>query len=162
MRKLASLFVATALALGAAGIVHAAADNLTPPPAGSEKSPHNRPMHNGMHEMFRGLNLSETQKQQIRAIMKENRQEMKRPPLEELRATHAIIAADTFDKTQAEAQAEKMAVHARERAIVMMETQNKVYNLLTPEQKTQYNANFEKHLTEKPGKHGNMAPPPAE
>ena len=44
MRKLTSLFLATAMALGAANIVHAAADNLTPPPAGSEKPMHKPPM----------------------------------------------------------------------------------------------------------------------
>lgn len=31
-----------------------------------------------------------------------------------------------------------------------METQNKIYNILTPEQKKQFNANFEKRLTERP------------
>lgn len=161
MRKLTSLFLATTLAMGAANIVHAAADNLTPP-AGSEKPMHRPPMHHGMNMMFKGLNLTDAQKQQMRDIMKASRKEMKRPSLEERRANHALIASDTFDRAKAEAQAEKMTANAKENALAMMETQNKLYNVLTPEQKKQYNANFEKRLTEKPVHDGKMPPPPAE
>lgn len=160
MRKLTSLFVATTLALGAANIVHAAADNLTPPPAGTEKPMHKPPMHRGMHDMFKGLNLTDAQKQQMRTIMMDARKEMKRPSLEERRANHAIIAADSFDKSKAEAQAAAMTANAKENAVAMMETQNKLYNVLTTEQKKQYNANFEKRLTEKPKHEGKMLPPP--
>ncbi|RPD98409.1 ATP-independent periplasmic protein-refolding chaperone [Candidatus Pantoea deserta] len=162
MRKLTSLLLASTLAFGAASAVHAAADNLTPPPAGSEKPMHKPPMHHGMNMMFQGLNLTDAQKTQIRDIMKESHKDFKRPSLEERRADHAIVAADSFDRAKAEAQAEKMTANAKERAVAMMETQNKIYNVLTPEQKKQYNANFEKHLTEKGPRDGKMAPPPAE
>ncbi|MBP2171172.1 Spy/CpxP family protein refolding chaperone [Erwinia toletana] len=160
MRKLTSLFIATTLALGAANIVHAAADNLTPPPAGAEKPMHKPPMHRGMHDMFKGLNLTDAQKEKMRSIMHESHKDFKRPSLEERRASHAIIAADSFDKSKAEAQAATMTADAKERALAMMETQNKLYNVLTPEQKKQYNANFEKRLTEKPQQKGKMLPPP--
>ncbi len=64
MRKLTSLLLASSLAFGAASAVHAAADNLTPPPAaGSEKPMHKPPMHHGMNMMFKGLNLTDAQKQ---------------------------------------------------------------------------------------------------
>ncbi|MEZ3498751.1 ATP-independent periplasmic protein-refolding chaperone Spy [Pantoea sp. KPR_PJ] len=162
MRKLTSLLLASTLAFGAASAVHAAADNLTPPPAGSEKAMHKPPMHHGMNMMFKDLNLTEAQKTQIRDIMKESHKDFKRPSLEERRADHAIVAADSFDRAKAEAQAEKMTANAKERAVAMMETQNKIYNVLTPEQKKQYNANFEKHLTEKGPRDGKFAPPPAE
>lgn len=162
MRKLTSLLLASTLAFGAASAVHAAADNLTPPPAGSEKAMHKPPMHHGMNMMFKGLNLTDAQKTQIRDIMKESHKDFKRPSLEERRANHAIVAADSFDRAKAEAQAEKMTANAKERAVAMMETQNKIYNVLTPEQKKQYNTNFEKHLTEKGPRDGEMAPPPAE
>lgn len=162
MRKLTSLFVATSLAFGAASIAHAA-DTMTPPPAGSEKPMHHKgPMEHGPMGMFKNLNLTDAQKQQMRDIMKEGRKEMKRPSLEERRANHAIIAADSFDRSKAEAQAEKMTANAKENALAMMEMQNKLYNVLTPDQKKQYNANFEKRLTEKPQHDGKMAPPPAD
>jgi Spy/CpxP family protein refolding chaperone len=163
MRKLTSLFLATTMALGAANIVHAAADNLTPPPAGSEKPMHKPPMHHhGMEMMFKGLNLTDAQKAQIKTIMRDSHKEMKRPSLEERRANHSIIASDTFDQVKAEAQAAKMTADAKDRAVKMMETQNKIYNVLTPEQKKQYNANFEKRLTEKRPHDGKMPPPPAD
>lgn len=41
--------------------------------------------------------------------MKSQRDQMKRPPLEERRAMHDIIASDSFDKAKAEAQIDKMA-----------------------------------------------------
>ncbi|MGK3141121.1 ATP-independent periplasmic protein-refolding chaperone Spy [Pantoea sp. C2G6] len=165
MRKLTSLLLASSLAFGAASAVHAAADNLTPPPAGSEKAMHKPPMRHGMEMMmFKGLNLTEAQKTQMRDIMKESHKEMKRPSLDERRAAHSIIASDSFDQSKAEAQAEKMSANAKEHALKMLETQNKLYNVLTPEQKKQYNANFEKRLTEKGPHEGKMAPPaePAE
>ncbi|MBA4823632.1 ATP-independent periplasmic protein-refolding chaperone [Pantoea ananatis] len=160
MRKLTSLLLASTLAFGAASVVHAEADNLTPPPAGTEKPMH-KPMRHGMDMMFGGLNLTADQKTKMHEIMKERRGEMQRPSLDERRATHAIIASDSFDKAQAEAQADKMTANAKANAVAMMETQNKLYNVLTPEQKKQYNANFEKHLTEKRPMHGKMAPAPA-
>jgi len=161
MRKLTSVFLATAMALGAANIVHAAADNLTPAPAGSEKPMHKPMRHHGM-EMFKGINLTDAQKTQIRTIMRDGHKGMQRPSLEERRANHSIIAADSFDRSKAEAQAEKMTANAKANALQMMETQNKIYNVLTPEQKKQYNANFEKRLTEKAPHDGKMPPPPAD
>lgn len=160
MRKLTSLFVAASLALGAANIVHAAADNLTPPPAGAEKPMNHKPQRpDGMHQ-FKGLNLTDAQKQQMRDIMKAAHGDFKRPSLEERRVLHSIVAADSFDKAKAEAQAEKMTSNGKERALARLETENKLYNVLTADQKKQFNQNFEKRLTEKPRHEGKM--PPAE
>lgn len=157
MRKLTSLVVAMTLALGAANIVHAAADNITPPPAGGDKPMmHQPPHHGGPHEMFKGLKLTEAQKQQIHAIMKEAHKDMPRPSIDERRAMQSIIASDTFDRAKAEAQATQMAANGKARALNMLETQNKMYNVLTPEQKKQFNQNFEKRLTEKPHHDGKM------
>ncbi|WP_075181645.1 ATP-independent periplasmic protein-refolding chaperone Spy [Pantoea sp. 1.19] len=164
MRKLTSLVVAMSLALGAANIVHAAADNLTPPPAGAEKPAHKPGMHGHKHgpmAMLKDLNLTDAQKTQIRDIMKAGRKEMKRPSVEEMRQNHAIIAASSFDQAKAALQADKMTANAKENAVAMMATQNKIYNVLTAEQKKQYDANFEKHLAEM-GKHKDKMLTPAE
>jgi hypothetical protein len=85
---------------------------------------------------------------------------MKRPPLEERRAMHDIIASDSFDKAKAEAQIDKMAEQHKARMLAHLETQNKIYNILTPEQKKQFNANFEKRLTERPAMEGKMPAQP--
>ncbi|RWR03480.1 hypothetical protein ED28_00405 [[Pantoea] beijingensis] len=161
MRKLTSLLVASTLALGAANIVHAAADNLTPPPAAGEKSQHKMPMHRNMQTLFSGLNLTDAQKEQMHSIMKASHKKMQRPSLDDRRANHAIIAADSFDQAKAEAQADKLTANAKENAVAMLETQNKLYNVLTPEQKKQYNDNFEKQLTAKPQHQGKKMLPAA-
>ncbi len=164
MRKLSSLVVAVTLALGAANIVHAAADTITPPPAGEKPMMGHPPHHRGgMHDMFKDLKLTDAQKQQMKAIMKDARKDMKRPSMEERREVQSVIAADKFDQAKAEALAEKMTANGKARALSMLETQNKMYNVLTADQKKQFNANFEKHLTEKPQlKKGEVPPPPAD
>ena len=163
MRKFTALFVASTLALGATSMAFAAdtATTTGAPAEGKMMMHHKGPgMHNEMM-MFKGLNLTDAQKQQIRDIMKSQRENMKRPSLEERRAMHDLIASDTFDKAKAEAQIDKMEAQHKAMALSRLETQNKIYNILTPEQKKQFNANFEKHLTERNAPAGKM-PAPAE
>ncbi|SUG55374.1 Periplasmic protein [Salmonella enterica subsp. diarizonae] len=156
MRKLTALFVASTLAMGAANLAHAA-ETTTAAPADAKPMMQHKGKFGPHHDMmFKNLNLTDAQKQQIRDIMKAQREQMKRPPLEERRAMHDIIASDTFDKAKAEAQITKMEAQRKANMLAHMETQNKIYNVLTPEQKKQYNANFEKRLTERPAQEGKM------
>ncbi|HBQ3624333.1 TPA: ATP-independent periplasmic protein-refolding chaperone [Salmonella enterica subsp. enterica serovar Senftenberg] len=156
MRKLTALFVASTLAMGAANLAHAA-ETTTAAPADAKPMMQHKGKFGPHHDMmFKNLNLTDAQKQQIRDIMKAQREQMKRPLLEERRAMHDIIASDTFDKAKAEAQITKMEAQRKANMLALMETQNKIYNVLTPEQKKQYNANFEKRLTERPAQEGKM------
>ncbi|WDX75437.1 ATP-independent periplasmic protein-refolding chaperone Spy [Salmonella enterica subsp. enterica serovar Typhimurium] len=156
MRKLTALFVASTLAMGAANLAHAA-ETTTAAPADAKPMMQHKGKFGPHHDMmFKNLNLTDAQKQQIRDIMKAQREQMKRPLLEEGRAMHDIIASDTFDKAKAEAQITKMEAQRKANMLAHMETQNKIYNVLTPEQKKQYNANFEKRLTERPAQEGKM------
>lgn len=156
MRKLTALFVASTLAMGAANLAHAA-ETTTAAPADAKPIMQHKGKFGPHHDMmFKNLNLTDAQKQQIRDIMKAQREQMKRPLLEERRAMHDIIASDTFDKAKAEAQITKMEAQRKANMLAHMETQNKIYNVLTPEQKKQYNANFEKRLTERPAQEGKM------
>ncbi|EAZ8036145.1 ATP-independent periplasmic protein-refolding chaperone Spy [Salmonella sp. 741265098_PSA] len=156
MRKLTALFVASTLAMGAANLAHAA-ETTTAAPADAKPMMQHKGKLGPHHDMmFKNLNLTDAQKQQIRDIMKAQREQMKRPLLEERRAMHDIIASDTFDKAKAEAQITKMEAQRKANMLAHMETQNKIYNVLTPEQKKQYNANFEKRLTERPAQEGKM------
>ncbi|EAA7594661.1 ATP-independent periplasmic protein-refolding chaperone [Salmonella enterica] len=156
MRKLTALFVASTLAMGAANLAHAA-ETTTAAPADAKPMMQHKGKFGPHHDMmFKNLNLTDAQKQQIRDIMKAQREQMKRPLLEERRAMHDIIASDTFDKAKAEAQITKMEAQRKANMLAHMETQNKIYNVLTPEQKKQYNANFEKRLTEHPAQQGKM------
>ncbi|EJH8053505.1 ATP-independent periplasmic protein-refolding chaperone [Salmonella enterica] len=156
MRKLTALFVASTLAMGAANLAHAA-ETTTAAPADAKPMMQHKGKFGPHHDMmFKNLNLTDAQRQQIRDIMKAQREQMKRPLLEERRAMHDIIASDTFDKAKAEAQITKMEAQRKANMLAHMETQNKIYNVLTPEQKKQYNANFEKRLTERPAQEGKM------
>ncbi|EAC0923787.1 ATP-independent periplasmic protein-refolding chaperone [Salmonella enterica subsp. enterica] len=156
MRKLTALFVASTLAMGAANLAHAA-ETSTAAPADAKPMMQHKGKFGPHHDMmFKNLNLTDAQKQHIRDIMKAQREQMKRPLLEERRAMHDIIASDTFDKAKAEAQITKMEAQRKANMLAHMETQNKIYNVLTPEQKKQYNANFEKRLTERPAQEGKM------
>ncbi|EMX9753110.1 ATP-independent periplasmic protein-refolding chaperone [Salmonella enterica] len=156
MRKLTALFVASTLAMGAANLAHAA-ETTTAAPADAKPMMQHKGKFGPHHDMmFKNLNLTDAQKQQIRDIMKAQREQMKRPLLEERRAMHDIIASDTFDKAKAEAQITKMEAQRKANMLAHMETQNKIYNVLTPEQEKQYNANFEKRLTERPAQEGKM------
>ncbi|EHF9724642.1 ATP-independent periplasmic protein-refolding chaperone [Salmonella enterica] len=156
MRKLTALFVASILAMGAANLAHAA-ETTTAAPADAKPMMQHKGKFGPHHDMmFKNLNLTDAQKQQIRDIIKAQREQMKRPLLEERRAMHDIIASDTFDKAKAEAQITKMEAQRKANMLAHMETQNKIYNVLTPEQKKQYNANFEKRLTERPAQEGKM------
>ncbi|GGD14030.1 ATP-independent periplasmic protein-refolding chaperone [Franconibacter daqui] len=157
MRKLTAIFVASTLALGAANLAHAAdtatsATTTDSTPMQHHKGP--RGPHNEM--MLKGLNLTDAQKQQIRDIHKAQREKFKRPSLEERREMHSLIASDSFDSAKAQAQVDKMAEQNKARMMAHLETQNKIYNILTPEQKKQFNANFEKRLTERPAPEGKM------
>ncbi|EAA5685880.1 ATP-independent periplasmic protein-refolding chaperone [Salmonella enterica] len=156
MRKLTALFVASTLAMGAANLAHAA-ETTTAAPADAKPMMQHKGKFGPHHDMmFKNLNLTDAQKQQIRDIIKAQREQMKRPLLEERRAMHDIIASDTFDKAKAEAQITKMEAQRKANMLAHMETQNKIYNVLTQEQKKQYNANFEKRLTERPAQEGKM------
>ncbi|EOG8102133.1 ATP-independent periplasmic protein-refolding chaperone Spy [Enterobacter ludwigii] len=163
MRKFTALFVASTLALGATSMAFAAdtATTTTAAPVEGKMMMHHKGKPGMHHEMmmFKDLNLTDAQKQQIRDIMKSQRDQMKRPSLDERRAMHDIIASDSFDKAKAEAQIDKMAEQHKARMLAHMETQNKIYNILTPEQKKQFNANFEKRLTERPAMEGKMPAP---
>jgi len=163
MRKFTALFVASTLALGATSMAFAAdtATTTTAAPAEGKMMMHHKGKPGMHHEMmmFKDLNLTDAQKQQVRDIMKSQRDQMKRPSLDERRAMHDIIASDSFDKAKAEAQIDKMAEQHKARMLAHMETQNKIYNILTPEQKKQFNANFEKRLTERPAMEGKMPAP---
>ncbi|MGO3909611.1 ATP-independent periplasmic protein-refolding chaperone Spy [Huaxiibacter chinensis] len=160
MRKLTALFVASTLALGATSMAFAADTSTTTAAPTEGKMMHHKGKPGMHHEMmmFKDLNLTDAQKQQVRDIMKSQRDRMKRPSLEERRTMHDIIASDSFDKAKAEAQIDKMAAQHKDGMLARMETQNKIYNILTPEQKKQFNANFEKRLTERHAPEGKMAP----
>ncbi|WP_337263590.1 MULTISPECIES: ATP-independent periplasmic protein-refolding chaperone Spy [unclassified Serratia (in: enterobacteria)] len=139
MRKLTALFVASTLALGSAATAFAA-DTTAAPAAAPMKMMH----HNGAGKggPFAGLELTEQQRQQMRDIMKESRQDRGPGAKDERQALHNLVASDNFDEAKAKAQIDAIAKVQSEHMLARAKAENKMYNLLTPEQKKQYNENY--------------------
>lgn len=156
MRKLTAMVVASTLALSAANMVYAAETGAATPVKESATKMHHRM--GGPHEMmYKNLNLTETQKQEVRDIMKAERDKMTPPSQDERKAMHDIVTSDSFDRSKAETLIDSGAAQNKARMLSMLETQNKIYNILTPTQKKQYNANFEKRMNHPRGASQNNA-----
>ncbi|QZN96332.1 ATP-independent periplasmic protein-refolding chaperone Spy [Symbiopectobacterium purcellii] len=151
MRKLTAILVASTLAFGAAGIAHA---NDAQKGHGHEarmmKGERGGPRA-GMHEewMLKDLNLTEAQKKQVGDIIRDARDNMRKVMQDEHRAMRDVIASDTFDMAKAQAQVNKQDAIHKARMVSRLETQNKIYNVLTPEQKKQFNENFDNRINHK-------------
>ncbi|MFC0228718.1 ATP-independent periplasmic protein-refolding chaperone Spy [Serratia aquatilis] len=149
MRKLTTLFAVSALALSSSFAVFAA-DATTSPEAAPTTAPatNGAPMkmmhHKGQDKggPFAGLNLTDQQRQQMRDIMKESRQNRGQGVKDERQALHHMVASDSFDDAKAKEQIEAIAKAQSERMLERVKAENKMYNLLTPEQKKQYNENY--------------------
>jgi Spy/CpxP family protein refolding chaperone len=146
MRKLTALFVASTLALGSASMAFAA--DSTAAPTTTEATPMNmKMMHHkgeGKGGPFAGLNLTEQQRQQMRDIMKESHQKRGEGTKEERQALHSMVASDSFDEAKAKTQIDAISKAQSEHMLERAKAENKMYNLLTPEQKKQYNENYQK------------------
>ncbi len=157
MRKITALFVASTLALGAVNLAYAADTTSADTTKIDAPAKHHKGGRDGDHgNMFKGLNLTDAQKQQIRTIMQEKHGQMKGSWQQDKRGMHDLVASDSFDKTKAQAQIDKMSENYKTRMLSHLETQNKIYNILTPEQKKQFNEKFEKRLTERSNRQDKM------
>lgn len=159
MKKITALLVASTLALGAANLAYAA--DTTPDAGAKMDAPHKHHKggpKGGHDNMFKGLNLTDAQKQQIRDMRPEHPDRMMKKGewQDERRAMHDLIASDHFDKNKAQAHVDKMAEQQKARMMSHLEMQNKIYNILTPEQKKQFNEKFEKQMTERAKHHAEM------
>ncbi|MEI7375845.1 ATP-independent periplasmic protein-refolding chaperone Spy [Dickeya chrysanthemi] len=151
MSKLTAIVIASALALGSAGFAYAADTSVPDQGARMMKHHDGGRGERGMMEenmMFKGLNLTDEQRQKMRDIMDNAKKDRTRPSAEERTQWHSLIAADSFDKTKAEAMVNKMAEANKAHMLKRLELHNQMYNVLTPEQKKQFNDNFAKRQQE--------------
>ncbi|WJV64638.1 ATP-independent periplasmic protein-refolding chaperone Spy [Pectobacteriaceae bacterium CE70] len=149
MSKFTAIVVASALALGAVGIADAhgnfygqqgSGNMMGQSPCGGQWAPHNR--------MFNGMNLTNEQQQEMQKFMQGHRNNRQWPSIEERRQLHNIIASDNFDKQKAQSIVDSMETANKARMMQRLEEQNHMYNILTPEQKKQFNANFDNRLNQ--------------
>ncbi len=102
--------------------------------------------HHGMaegHEFMstlRGLKLSTEQRDKLRALMQEQRGAMqeKRDAVREARQTlHKLVTDGSYTPERASTIASEIGKRDAELALAMADTGNKVYQILTPEQRKQ-------------------------
>lgn len=110
----------------------------------------------GMHGMFEGLDLTDEQKANIEKLYAEQKAASSEGKLtKEERVAHhsemqALVTSTTFDETKAKALLSAQQEKRQAQAIERIKMQNKIYNMLTPEQQTKFKAQFEAHTGKEP------------
>ncbi|WOT04952.1 Spy/CpxP family protein refolding chaperone [Shewanella youngdeokensis] len=106
--------------------------------------------HKDMRKMFRGLDLTDEQKTEIKALFTAHRDEMKqdRPSKEDKAAERAqmltFITAETFNEAEVKEALEAKQLERQQKSVDMLKLQNQVYLLLTPEQQETFKERFAK------------------
>ncbi|ABV34893.1 protein of unknown function, Spy-related [Shewanella sediminis HAW-EB3] len=117
---------------------------------GDRMGHHNGGMKSAMKKMFRGLDLTDEQRTEIKTLMKAQKDSMQgsRPTSDERQAHKtemlALITADSFDESQVKLLMQQKHEKRQDKAVGMLKVQNEIYKLLTPEQQVKFKENFEK------------------
>ena len=101
------------------------------------------------HGMFRGLDLTSEQKDQIKAMVETQKASMKSERNAKQRDAHhkqmqALITGAEFDKALAEKLVAQQQEKRQQGMLMRLETQNKIYNMLTAEQQQKLQQRMEK------------------
>jgi protein CpxP len=113
---------------------------------------------------LRGLDLTDAQREQVKAIMESHRDEQKAigDRMQAARkALHEAIAADTFDETAVRAKAAEIGAVEADAAVLQAKIKSEVFGILTPEQvkkAQELRSNMEKRM--KDGRGRGMRPHP--
>ncbi len=100
--------------------------------------------HAGMHQMLRGLALTDQQKADIKTLMEkhqESRQAERKAHKEQMLA---YLTANKFDEKKMKKAMQERQVKRDQAAIDMIKVHRDIYKLLTPEQQTKFKENFVK------------------
>ena len=112
-----------------------------------ERYEHGRHMqHAPMKRMLAGLELTDSQREQIKQLMQQHRTEhkMTRPDKADRQQLRDLLAADTFDETAARLLLEKQEQQAVDKRLAAMKLQHQVLQVLTDEQRQQLNEKRQK------------------
>ncbi|MFT5789911.1 MAG: protein CpxP [Shewanella sp.] len=107
--------------------------------------------HDKMRKMFRGLDLTDEQKTQVKAILSSHRDEMELSRLSKEERTAqktqmlAFITAANFNEAEVKQALMAKQEARQQKAVNMMKLQNEVYQLLTPEQQQKFEQRFAKN-----------------
>ncbi|GGP93539.1 Spy/CpxP family protein refolding chaperone [Shewanella ulleungensis] len=103
----------------------------------------------GMHKMLRKLDLTDAQKEQVKAVVEKYKADRPERPTDEQRAAHraemlALITGASVDEAKATEIAEAQQQKHLQRMLSQLKMQNEIYQLLTPEQQLQFQEKFAK------------------
>ncbi|MCG9729500.1 Spy/CpxP family protein refolding chaperone [Shewanella sp. Isolate13] len=107
--------------------------------------------HNDLRKMFRGLDLTDEQKTEMKALFSAHREQMQQNrPSKEARAAQKQQMLDFITTTNFNEEAVKQALAAKQearqqKAVSIIKLQNQAYQLLTPEQQEKFKQRFAKH-----------------
>ncbi|MGE4695893.1 cell-envelope stress modulator CpxP [Yersinia enterocolitica] len=144
--KVATLIMASMLVLGSQAAFAGDKAGATDGWCHGDGAMMNKKDGRGHHNMFDGANLTEQQRQQMRDLMRQSRQDQPRVDLADREAMHKLITADKFDEAAVRAQAEKMSKDQIDRQVEMAKVRNQMFNLLTPEQKAALNQKHQQRI----------------
>ena len=88
---------------------------------------------------FAKLDLSETQKQKIDAIMADVKAENQKSKLAQRASMQALMANETFDTDAAKALMSHQQIQKAEKRLSMMKAKHEAFQVLTDDQKAKYN-----------------------
>ena len=163
MKKLAMMMALAAVV----GTTAYAADNVNPgskpgvyqAKRGGEARMDNR---EGLPRGFAKLNLSETQKQKIKAILDANQAQNAKnaPPHGARMAQHdELLTASTFDEAKARQMIQERQQRNADRELQHLKTQHAIFQVLTPEQQKQWQEQRRARGGDKGGRFQRATPP---
>ncbi|QYJ84496.1 Spy/CpxP family protein refolding chaperone [Shewanella aegiceratis] len=106
--------------------------------------------HGEMHKMFRGLDLTDAQRTQMKELMQSHREAMQaKRPSDDVRAAHKqqmldMITSDSFNEADLKAMTAQRSEQRAQAAVERMKMQREIYQMLTPEQQAKFKENFGK------------------
>ena len=110
---------------------------------------HGKSMHKSMRKMLRSLDLTETQKTDVKAVVEKYKADKDERPTAEERAADkaemfALISNANFDDAQADTIIDAKQLKHKEGMKNFMKMQNEIYQLLTEEQQEKFESRFNK------------------
>ncbi|ABZ74915.1 protein of unknown function Spy-related [Shewanella halifaxensis HAW-EB4] len=107
--------------------------------------------HHDLRKMFHGLDLSDEQKTEMKALFSAHRDEMKQNrPSKEARAAQkqqmlGFITSPNFNEAEVKQALVAKQEARQQKAVGIIKLQNQAYQLLTPEQQEKFKQRFAKH-----------------
>lgn len=128
--------------------------------------------HHDQWKVFEGLDLTQDQKDKIKDLIKDGRDSQRdafKDGMKYNKELRELSASDDYSKDKAEGIAEDGAKVLTKAAVERAEVDNKIYNVLTAEQKVKYKENlkkrddaFKERLDKMKDRKGDVPPPPPE